>query len=105
DMGVLNPWLRNIRDVYRLHKNTLNAITDQEKRYKKLVELNVEEQCINVMKMAVLQKHYLDKGFPTVHGWVFDMHSGHLVDLEIDFIRKLDGIREIYDLGMSATKK
>src|SRR4051812_11167368 len=42
DLGVLNPWLRNVRDVYRLHKDTLDAITDQEQRYKKLVELNVE---------------------------------------------------------------
>jgi carbonic anhydrase len=99
DLGILNPWLRNIRDVYRLHKETLDAIKDEEERYKKLVELNVEEQCINVIKMAVLQKHYLDKGYPKVHGWVFNMHSGHLIDLKIDFIKKLDGIREIYDLG------
>ena len=101
DMGVLNPWLRNVRDVYRLHKETLDAIPDQDARSRKLVELNVEEQCINVMKMAVLQKHYLKEGFPSVHGWVFDMHSGNLIDLKIDFIKKLDGIREIYDLGMN----
>lgn len=105
DLGVLNPWLRNVRDVYRLHKETLNAITDEEERYKKLVELNVEEQCINIMKMAVLQKHYLQKGFPEVHGWVFDMHSGNLIDLNIDFRKKLDGIREIYDLGLSKEVK
>jgi carbonic anhydrase len=105
DLGVLNPWLRNVRDVYRLHKNTLNAIADQEERSKKLVELNVEEQCINIIKMAVLQKHYLEKGFPTVHGWVFDMHSGHLIDLRIDFVRKLNGIREIYDLGLNKAAK
>lgn len=100
DLGVLNPWLRNVRDVYRLHKNTLNAIADEEARYKKLIELNVEEQCLNIIKMAVLQKHYLANGFPTVHGWVFDMHSGQLIDLRIDFVKKLEGIREIYDLGM-----
>ena len=105
DMGILNPWLRNVRDVYRLHRDTLKAIANEGERYKKLVELNVEEQCINIIKMAVLQKHYLEKGFPTVHGWVFDMHSGHLVDLRIDFIRKLDGIREIYDLGLDSADK
>jgi carbonic anhydrase len=105
DLGVLNPWLRNVRDVYRLHKNTLDVITDMEERYKKLVELNVEEQCINIIKMAVLQKHYLEKGFPTVHGWVFDLHSGHLIDLRINFIKKLDGIREIYDLGLNTGAK
>ena len=99
DLGILNPWLRNVRDVYRLHKQTLDEITDMHERHKKLVELNVEEQCINIIKMAVLQKHYLEKGFPTVHGWVFDIESGELIDLRIDFIKKLQGIREIYDLG------
>ena len=100
DLGILNPWLRNIRDVYRLHKSTLAAMQDDDARYRKLVELNVEEQCINIIKMAVLQKHYLEKGFPTVHGWVFDLHSGELIDLKIDFDQKLAGIREIYDLGL-----
>ena len=104
DLGVLNPWLRNIRDVYRLHKDELNAISDMNARYKKLVELNVEEQCTNILKMAVLQKHYLEKGFPVVHGWVFDMHSGKLIDLEFDFIEKLQSIREIYDLGITKTR-
>jgi carbonic anhydrase len=101
DFGILNPWLRNIRDVYRLHKDTLRNIKNEEERHKKLVELNVEEQCLNVIKTAVFQKHYLKDGFPTVHGWVFDMHSGHLIDLRIDFIKKLEDIREIYDLGHS----
>jgi carbonic anhydrase len=105
DLGILNPWLRNIRDVYRLHKDTLLRITNEEERYKRLVELNVEEQCLNVLKTAVFQKYYLKKGFPTVHGWVFDMHSGHLIDLRIDFIKKLEGIREIYDLGLSVGVK
>ncbi|MGZ3904153.1 MAG: carbonic anhydrase [Bacteroidia bacterium] len=100
DFGILNPWLRNVRDVYRLHRNELNELKNEEERSKKLTELNVEEQCLNIIKMAVLQKHYLEKGYPTVHGWVFDIHSGELIDLRIDFTKKLAGIREIYDLGM-----
>ena len=56
DMGILNPWLRNIRDVYRLHKTELNNIKDVEQRYRRLVELNVEEQCINVIKLASVQQ-------------------------------------------------
>lgn len=102
DLGILNPWLRNIRDVYRLHKDELNSITDEEARYKRLVELNVEEQCINVLKTAVVQRHYLDGGFPIVHGWVFDIHSGRLIDLNLDLDQKLKDIREIYDLGASS---
>ena len=99
DLGLLNPWLRNIRDVYRLHKEELNAITDEHKRYNRLVEINVEEQCINVMKMACWQKAYLATGMPTVNGWVFDIDSGKLIDLHIDIDKILTGIREIYDLG------
>lgn len=101
DMGIMNPWLRNIRDVYRLHKKVLNKITDETERYHKLVELNVQEQCINVIKMAAWQKSFLSGGFPTVHGWVFDVKSGELIDLKIDFSKILKSIREIYDLGPS----
>ncbi|GAB4014787.1 carbonate dehydratase [Spirosoma migulaei] len=97
DLGILNPWLRNIRDVYRMHRDELNAITDEELRYKRLVELNVEEQCINVLKTAEVQKAQLDRNL-TVHGWVFDVHSGKLIDLQIDFIKLLENIKEIYRL-------
>jgi len=99
DLGILNPWLRNIRDVYRLHKDELNSITDENERYNRLVELNVEEQCINVIKTAVVQKTYLKGGYPLVHGWVFDVQSGKLIDLKIDFAEKLHEIQEIYNLG------
>src|SRR5690606_10953227 len=99
DLGLINPWLRQIRDVYRLHRAELDAITDLAARYRRLVELNVEEQCINVIKTAILQKSWLRNGTPTVHGWVFDMHTGELVDLHFDFPGKLEEIREIYDLG------
>jgi carbonic anhydrase len=98
DLGILNPWLRNIRDVYRLHKTELNAIADEEKRYERLVELNVQEQCINLIKTAAIQEAYKDRKL-LVHGWVFDIRSGQLIDLKIDFEKELKGIREIYDLG------
>jgi carbonic anhydrase len=101
DLGILNPWLRNIRDVYRLHKRELNAIEIENDRYKRLVELNVQEQCVNVIKMAVWQKHYLTDGYPVVHGWVFDVETGKLIDLKIDFIEVMKSIQEIYDLGHS----
>jgi len=98
DLGVLNPWLRNIRDVYRLHKNELNHIQDEEERYKRLVELNVQEQCINVIKMAVVQKAYIKNNYPLIHGWVFDISTGRLIDLKIDLPKILSSIQEIYDL-------
>lgn len=64
DLGLLNPWLRNIRDVYRLHREALDAITDSQMRYNRLVELNVQEQCINIIKMASVQKRYIREHFP-----------------------------------------
>lgn len=99
DMGLLNPWLRNIRDVYRLHKDELNAIKNVPERYDRLVELNVQEQCINVIKLASVQQQYLKNGYPTVHGWVFDIRTGLLIDLKLDFVKLLKGIQEIYYLG------
>jgi carbonic anhydrase len=97
DLGILNPWLRNIRDVYRLHKNELNNISDEDERYKRLVELNVQEQCVNVIKTAEVQIGYAETGI-TVHGWVFDIYSGRLIDLKIDFKNVLKGIMDIYRL-------
>jgi carbonic anhydrase len=97
DLGILNPWLRNIRDVYRIHKNELNAITEEDKKYDRLVELNVKEQCVNLIKTAAVQKAYRDRGLK-VHGWVFDVHTGKLIDLKIDFEKYLKDIMEIYHL-------
>lgn len=98
DFGILNPWLRNIRDVYRLHEKELDAITDQSEKYKRLVELNVYEQCLNVIKTAEVQKSYLKNGYPRVAGWVFDINEGILKDLNINFEKELNHIRKIYDL-------
>lgn len=98
DLGILNPWLRNIRDVYRLHKKELNAITEENDRYNRLVELNVQEQCVNLLKSADVQKAYKERNLQ-VHGWVFDIHSGKLIDQNINIKKVLEGIMEIYDLG------
>ncbi|WP_178987025.1 carbonic anhydrase [Winogradskyella schleiferi] len=97
DLGVLNGWLRNIRDVYRIHRDELNAIQDEEKKYDRLVELNVKEQCVNLIKTAAIQKAFRARGLK-VHGWVFDVHTGKLIDLKIDFEKYLKNIMEIYHL-------
>ncbi|MBK8081582.1 MAG: carbonic anhydrase [Saprospiraceae bacterium] len=97
DLGILNPWLRNIRDVYRTHQTELDAITDTQKKFDRLVEKNVEEQCINVIKTAVVQKAYKERGL-TVQGWVFDIRTGKIIDLKIDFPKILSYIMKIYNL-------
>lgn len=99
DLGILNGWLREIRDVYRLHRAALDAIEDEDARYRRLIELNVQEQCVNVIKTAVVQKTYLRDGYPQVHGWVYDIGSGLLHDLKLPFEDILSEVREIYDLG------
>ncbi|MBK6923121.1 MAG: carbonic anhydrase [Deltaproteobacteria bacterium] len=101
DLGLLNPWLRNIRDVYRMHHDELSAISDESARYRRLIELNVEEQCVNVIKTAAVQRTYLARGYPIVHGCVVDLATGLLKDLDIDFDAKLERIRHVYDLGAS----
>lgn len=98
DLGILNPWLRNIRDVYRLHQDELDNMVDANKRYNRLIELNVQEQCINLIKTAAVQQAYKERGL-LVHGWVFDIHTGKLIDLAIDFPAILQNIMKIYRLN------
>ena len=99
DLGLLNNWLRYIRDVTRLHQEELDAISDEAKRYDRLVELNVLEQCINVIKTAFVQKSYVNSGYPLVHGWVYDLKTGLIKDLNINFSQILEKIRKIYKIG------
>lgn len=101
DLGILNPWLRNIRDVYRLHRKKLDAIEDDNRRYERLAELNVQEQCINVIKTSEVQKAIIDRKL-TVHGWIFDIGTGKLIDLNIDFENITKDITEIYRINSSS---
>lgn len=98
DFGLMNPWLRTIRDIYRLHQKELDAIEDEQAKYDRLVELNVQEQCINIIKMASVQERYILDHYPIVHGWIFDMRTGKLIDLNLDFEKALENIQKIYDL-------
>jgi carbonic anhydrase len=97
DLGILNPWLRNIRDVYRIHANELDVIQDERTRYNRLIELNVFEQCVNLCKTEVIQEAILKNGV-TVHGWVFDIKTGELIDLSIDYKMVLENIMKIYKI-------
>jgi carbonic anhydrase len=98
DLGQLNGWLREIRDVYRMHASELDGIPEEEKRYDRLVELNVREQAINVIKTSWVQTSFRHKGVPVVHGWVYSLADGLLRDLEIPFDEILEDVRKIYAL-------
>jgi carbonic anhydrase len=73
---VLNMWLRNIKDVYRLHRDELNDIKDEEKRTDRLVELNVREQVNNLAKTSIIQRAWKQNNTPDLHGWVYGLKDG-----------------------------
>ena len=98
DMGQLNSWLQTLRDVYRFHRKELDCIKDLQKRFDRLVELNVLEQCLNIIKIDHVQRAWYKTGFPTVQGWVFDVRSGKLKDLGLNLEKEFSTIRSIYDL-------
>ncbi len=73
---VLNMWLRNIKDIYRIHRKEIESISDDEKRVNRMVELNVKEQVLNLAKTAIIQKAWAHENRPELHGWVYDLHDG-----------------------------
>ena len=83
NLGHINIWLRNIEDVYRLHREELDAIPAGKARQNRLVELNVWEQCFNIMKLSFVQQSRAKGEFPKVHGWVYDLEHGVVKDLKI----------------------
>lgn len=100
DMGQLNSWLQTLRDVYRFHQAELDAITDNQQKFDRLVELNVREQCINIIKIDHVQKAwYATNGGIQLHGWVFDVRTGTLIDLKLDMLKEFSSIFNIYNLN------
>lgn len=125
---MLENWLRQIRDVYRLHKEYLDDIKDEEQRQNALVELNVIEQCLNIYKTGIVQrkriqtKNKLMKSVPTnltavgedtdtanppfdenevyprIHGMVFNIRDGVLKKIPVDFKKRIGPLDHIYGL-------
>ncbi|MGO3706306.1 MAG: carbonic anhydrase [Mesonia hippocampi] len=83
-VGLIDNWLRNIRDVYKIHQQELDAILDEQKRWDKFVEFNVQEQVSHVAETSIVQQAWANKQSLTIHGWVYDIGSGGINDLEID---------------------
>lgn len=78
NMGIINKWLRNIKDVYRIHEAELVKIQDEEERLNRLVELNVQEQVLNLAKTSIVQKAWKYDHRPHIHGWVYSLSNGIL---------------------------
>lgn len=93
-IGKNSPWLQIIKDIYRIHQQELAAIEDEDMRYDRLVELNVLEQCENVLEMDCVKNKYFFSKYPAVYGWVYDMKTGKIIDLNVDyksFFKKIQG--------------
>lgn len=86
--GLVDNWLRHIKDVYRLHNKELDAIQDHDKRLRRFVELNVIEQVFDLSKTSIIQNAWRSRDLPMVHGWVYDLKTGIIQDLEVSLHSK-----------------
>jgi len=92
-LGIINKWLRNIKDVYRIHQEELEAIEDEGARVNRLVELNVQEQVMNLAKTSIIQSAWKNKKQPHIHGWVYGLDNGLIKPVfEMDAGSDLDPI-------------
>ena len=81
DFGLINKWLRNIKEVYEKHYDELHAIENEQSRFNAMVELNVKEQIQNLDKTIIVQKAWKNSQLPHLHGWVFDIHKGEIKEV------------------------
>jgi carbonic anhydrase len=81
--GIIDNWLRNIKDIYRLHADTLDAITDDRSRFDKLVELNVIEGVFNLTRTSIVQNRWANGKNLKIHGWVYSLETGLITDLKV----------------------
>lgn len=81
DLGLINKWLRHIKDVYRFHAQELDSITDEATRFNRLVELNVIEQVNHLSDISFVQRAWQKHQRPMLHGWIYDMNTGLLKEL------------------------
>lgn len=75
-IGVINKWLRNIKDVYRFNREEIDKIDSEENRLNRLIELNVKEQVMNLAKTSIVQKAWKERNAPDIHGWVYALKDG-----------------------------
>lgn len=94
-LGIINKWLRNIKDVYRFHREEIDMIENEDLRVNKLVEMNVQEQVLNLAKTSIIQKAWKNEGYPYLHGWVYDLHDGLIKP--VSEIKPGDPIGDLYE--------
>jgi len=96
-IGIIDNWIRHIKDVYRMHRHFLDAILDEKERFNTFVELNVKEQVFDLSKTSIVQSAWKSGQDLTIHGWVYGLNSGFVTDLEVNISSNKD-LDEVYQL-------
>jgi carbonic anhydrase len=98
-IGLIDNWIRHIKDVYRFHQDELNAIENEKDRFNRFVELNVVEQVLDLAKTSIVQAAWESGQLVHVHGWVYDIHDGIIKDLEIN-LKDNKSLSDVYQLDI-----
>ncbi|HSF44918.1 MAG TPA: carbonate dehydratase [Chitinophagaceae bacterium] len=99
NFGIINKWLRNIKDVYRIHREEIDTLSTDDEKVDKLIELNVREQVMNLAKTSIVQKAWKNEHYPHLHGWVYGIGNGLIKPIfEMEAGTHIDPIYEFDDL-------
>lgn len=96
-VGIIDNWIRHIKDVYRFHHKELDAIEDETERFNRFVELNVIEQVYDLAKTSIVQSAWKKGQELSIHGWVYGLNSGYVTDLNVNFSSDKD-LDNVYQL-------
>jgi len=96
-IGIIDNWIRHIKDVYRLHQDYLDSIEDENERFNTFVELNVKEQVFDLAKTSIVQSAWKNGQDLTLHGWTYGLNSGFVTDLKVNFSSDKD-LDDVYQL-------
>lgn len=98
-VGIIDNWIRHIKDEYRLHDKYLNSIEDETERFNAFVEINAKEQVYNLAKTSIVQGAWKNGQDLTIHGWVYGLNSGFVTDLNVN-IRSNEELDQVYQLDL-----
>ena len=96
-IGIIDNWIRHIKDVYRFHQKELDAIENKKERFNKFVEINVKEQVLDLAKTSIVQNAWNSGQELTLHGWVYGLNDGYVTDLGVNFSCDKD-LDDVYQL-------
>ncbi len=99
-IGLIDNWIRHIKDVYRLHEDYLNSFEDEDERFNKFVEINAQEQVFDLAKTSIVQGAWRNGQDLTLHGWTYGLNSGYVTDLGVNMSSNNE-LDEVYRLKFS----